>query len=82
MAPSWTHLVRFISEDDGQIHLGEVDSSRYPDVGLAVWNKEKIAVKLVKGSIFDGIVTDTTMHIARVRTPHPGSLVSDIGILK
>ncbi|KAJ5481193.1 hypothetical protein N7475_000005 [Penicillium sp. IBT 31633x] len=69
MAPSWTHLVRFISEDDGQIHLGEVDSSRYPDVGLAVWNKEKIAVKLVKGSIFDGIVTDTTMHIARLLAP-------------
>ncbi|KAJ5464807.1 uncharacterized protein N7458_000493 [Penicillium daleae] len=69
MAPNWTNLVRFISEEDGQIHLGEVDSSKYPDVGIAVVNGDRIAVNLVKGSIFDGIVTDITLHIARLLAP-------------
>ena len=66
MAPTWTNLVRFISEEDGQVHLGEVDPSRYPDVGIAVLNGERIATKLVTGSIFDGVVTNTVLHIARV----------------
>ena len=69
MGPNWAHLVRFISEEDGQIHLGEVDPSRYPDVGIAILNGERVAVKLIKGSIFDGTVTDTTVHIARVCIP-------------
>ncbi|PIG83914.1 fumarylacetoacetate hydrolase [Aspergillus arachidicola] len=69
MAPTWTHLVRFISEEDGQVHLGEVDPSRYPDVGIAVLNGERIAAKLVTGSIFDGVVTNTVMHISRLLAP-------------
>ncbi|KAB8260726.1 hypothetical protein BDV32DRAFT_158639 [Aspergillus pseudonomiae] len=69
MGPNWAHLVRFISEEDGQIHLGEVDPSRYPDVGIAILNGERVAVKLIKGSIFDGTVTDTTVHIARLLAP-------------
>lgn len=78
MAPTWTNLVRFISEEDGQIHLGEVDSTKYPDVGLAILNGETVAARLVKGSIFDGIVTDTTVHIARVCTPDPEPPVSSL----
>ncbi|KNG80909.1 fumarylacetoacetate hydrolase [Aspergillus nomiae NRRL 13137] len=69
MGPNWAHLVRFISEEDGQIHFGEVDPSRYPDVGIAILNGERVAVKLIKGSIFDGTVTDTTVHIARLLAP-------------
>ncbi|KAE8143230.1 hypothetical protein BDV38DRAFT_267224 [Aspergillus pseudotamarii] len=69
MGPNWTHLVRFISEEDGQIHLGEVDPSKHPDVGIATFNGERVAAKLVKGSIFDGTVTDTTVHIARLLAP-------------
>ncbi|KAB8205371.1 hypothetical protein BDV34DRAFT_235276 [Aspergillus parasiticus] len=69
MGPNWAHLVRFISEEDGQTHLGEVDPSKYPDVGIAILNGERVAVKLVKGSIFDGRVTDTTVHIARLLAP-------------
>jgi hypothetical protein len=65
-ASHWTHLARFISEEDGQIHVGQIDSKKYPDVGLAVLNGEKVAVKLIKGSIFDGIVSDTTLHVSRV----------------
>lgn len=66
MSLNWTNLVRFISEEDGQIHFGEVDTRKYPDIGLAVLNGERIAVKLIKGSIFDGVVTETTVHVARV----------------
>ncbi|KAE8325436.1 hypothetical protein BDV39DRAFT_206974 [Aspergillus sergii] len=69
MGPNWAHLVRFISEEDGQTHLGEVDPSKYPDVGIAILNSERVAVKLVKGSIFDGRVTDTTVHIGRLLAP-------------
>lgn len=71
MSPNWTNLARFISEEDGQIHLGEVDSSKYPDLGKAILEGERVAVKLIKGSIFDGVVTDTTMHISRVCSTHP-----------
>lgn len=67
MSPSWTHLVRFLAVEDGQIHLGQVDAEKYPDVGLAVYNGDKVNVKLVTGSIFDGTVTKTTMHISTVR---------------
>ncbi|EIT82828.1 hypothetical protein AO1008_10926 [Aspergillus oryzae 100-8] len=69
MGPNWAHLVRFIGEEDGQTHLGEVDPNKYPDVGIAILNGERVAVKLIKGSIFDGRVTDTTMHIARLLAP-------------
>ncbi|KAK5949616.1 hypothetical protein OHC33_009423 [Knufia fluminis] len=67
MSPSWTHLCRFLAEEDGQVHLGEVDATKWPDVGVATYNGEKVDVKLVTGSIFDGSVTNTTMHISRVR---------------
>ncbi|PNY24204.1 Fumarylacetoacetate hydrolase domain-containing protein 2 [Tolypocladium capitatum] len=69
MAPNWTHLIRFISEEDGQIRLGEVDSKTYPDVGLAIVNGERVAAKLIKGSIYDGVVTDQTVHVARLLAP-------------
>lgn len=32
---SWTHLIRFIAEDDGHTYLGQIDSSEFPDIGLA-----------------------------------------------
>jgi hypothetical protein len=39
MAPNWTRLVRFIAEEDGQIHLGVIDSTDYPDVGIAIFRE-------------------------------------------
>lgn len=66
MAPNWTQLVRFLAEEDGQIHLGEVDAKQYPDVGLAAMNGERITAQLINGSIFDGIVTEKSLHIAQV----------------
>lgn len=67
MSLNWTNLIRFISEEDGRIHLGEINTKKYPDIGLTVLSGESVAVKLVKGSIFDGVVTETTMHVGRVR---------------
>lgn len=66
MTPNWTRLVRFIAEEDGQVHLGEVDAERNPDVGLAMFKGEKVTAKLVQGSIFDGVVTDKYLQVARV----------------
>ncbi|KIX99413.1 uncharacterized protein Z520_04989 [Fonsecaea multimorphosa CBS 102226] len=69
MAPTWTHLVRFVAEEDGQTHLGQVDATKWPDVGLSVFNGEKVDVKLVTGSVFDGIVTNKTFHISKLLSP-------------
>ncbi|ODM22993.1 hypothetical protein SI65_00582 [Aspergillus cristatus] len=67
MAPNWTRLIRFIAEEDGQVHLGEVDTNQ--DVGLALFNKEKVTAKLVTGSIFDGTVTDKRLQVAQLLSP-------------
>lgn len=66
MSSNWTHLVRFLAEEDGQAHLGQVDSNKWPDVGLALEKGDKITVNLIEGSVFDGVVTDKTMTISRV----------------
>lgn len=67
MAPDWTHLVRFIAEEDGQVHLGQVDATQFPDVGLAILNNEKVTAKEISGSIFDGVVQDRVLNIAQVQ---------------
>lgn len=64
--PNWTHLVRFISEEDGQVHIGQVDAKEFPDVGLSIFNGEPVSCKVIKGSAFDGVVSNTTMRVARV----------------
>ncbi|KAL4812580.1 hypothetical protein BDW67DRAFT_178620 [Aspergillus spinulosporus] len=71
MAPTstWTRLIRFIAEEDGQTHLGEVDATQYPDIGLSVVNGERVAVRQVTGCIFDGIVTEKILHVARLLAP-------------
>lgn len=66
MSSSWTHLIRFIAEEDGLIHIGQVDSEKFPDVGLSTFRGDKISAKLINGTIFDGIVTDKTFHVAKV----------------
>lgn len=66
MAPTWTRLIRFIAEEDGQAHIGQVDARQFPDVGLSVVKGERIAVRLIQGSIFDGVVTEKQLHVARV----------------
>ena len=69
MSAAWTHLVRFIAEEDGQIHLGNIDVKKYPDVGLSTYQGEKVTAQLVTGSIYDGVVTDRSMTVQQLLSP-------------
>lgn len=76
---TWTHLVRFIAEEDGQTHLGQINPQEHPDVGQSALKGTKISAKLVTGSVFDGRVTEKTLTVSRVRlsyqachAPQPG----------
>jgi hypothetical protein len=66
MSDTWTHLVRFVGEEDGQVHLGQVDARKWPDVGLDIFKGEKVDVKVVTGTIFDGVVSEKVMHVSQV----------------
>ncbi|OAQ70664.1 fumarylacetoacetate hydrolase [Pochonia chlamydosporia 170] len=68
MAP-WTHLIRFIAEEDGQIHLGQINPQEHPDIGLSAFEGKKIAAKLITGSIFDGQVIEKTLTVSRLLAP-------------
>jgi hypothetical protein len=69
MGPAWTHLIRFIAEETGQVHLGQIDVNEYPDVGLASVDGKRICAKEINGSIYDGIVTDRELTVKQVRMP-------------
>ncbi|KAF7125410.1 hypothetical protein CNMCM5793_001588 [Aspergillus hiratsukae] len=69
MAPAWTHLVRFIAEEDGQVHLGQVDPTEFPDVGIAMLNGEKVTAKEIKGSVFDGVVQNRVLTVSQILAP-------------
>jgi hypothetical protein len=66
MSPSWTHLIRFVAEETGQIHLGQIDAEEYPDLGLATVEGKKIIAKEITGSIFDGVVTNKILTVKQV----------------
>lgn len=70
MSSKWTHLIRFIAQEDGLIHLGQINPKTYPDLGIASYEKKKIEAKLITGSIYDGLVTEKSMTVAQVsQTP-------------
>lgn len=63
--PCWTHLVRFVAEEDDQVHLGQlVDTSR--DVGQDTVNKIPITAYLILGDIFNGVLTDKVYTVKKV----------------
>lgn len=63
--PSWTHLIRFVAEEDNQSHIGQlVDTGR--DVGLDSFEGRKIKAYLISGTIFDGAVTKTVLTVKYV----------------
>ncbi|QPG97306.1 hypothetical protein C2857_006122 [Epichloe festucae Fl1] len=68
MSPNWTRLIRFIAEEDGQTHLGEVDSS-HPDIGLAIFEGQTVSARAITGSVFDGIVSSRTLTVQRLLSP-------------
>ena len=69
MSSKWTHLIRFIAQEDGQIHLGQVDPKTHPDLGVLIVEKKKVEAKVIIGTIFDGIVTDQTMTVSQLLPP-------------
>ncbi|GME29192.1 fumarylacetoacetate hydrolase [Neofusicoccum parvum] len=69
MAPNWTHLIRFVAKEDGQIHLGQVNPQEHPDVGLATLKNVPLRAKLIRGSVYDGSVTQTVMTVDRLLPP-------------
>ncbi|KAF2179303.1 fumarylacetoacetate hydrolase domain-containing protein 2A [Zopfia rhizophila CBS 207.26] len=70
MAPTWTHLIRFIAVEDGLIHLGQVDQTgEMMDVSLAVFEGKQIKARLVIGSLFDGVVTGKVMTVSQLLSP-------------
>lgn len=69
MTRNWTHLVRFLAREDGQVHLGQIDAARVPDVGLALERGESVSARLVTGGVFDGVVTDRSLTISTVEPP-------------
>lgn len=68
MSRNWTHLVRFLAKEDGQVHLGQIDAKKVPDVGLALEKGEAVSANLVTGGVFDGVVTERSLTISHVRT--------------
>ncbi|KAL5339347.1 hypothetical protein BJX70DRAFT_408077 [Aspergillus crustosus] len=65
---SWTHLIRFIAEEDSKVHLGQlVHPTR--DAGQDSVNGEKVAAYLLEGTIFDGRVTGHIMHVKQLLSP-------------
>lgn len=72
---SWTHLIRFIAVEDSQEHLGQlVDTTR--DIGKDSVNGVEIAAYLIDGTIFDGRVSTTVMHVKQVKTSSASGLQS------
>lgn len=63
--PSWTHLIRFVAEEDSQSHIGQlVDTSR--DVGLDTFEGKPVRAYDIVGTIFDGEVTKTILTVKYV----------------
>lgn len=63
--PTWTHLIRFIAQEDHQIHIGQlVDTTR--DIGLDTLEQTPIKAYQIIGSIFDGRVTETQLTVLQV----------------
>ncbi|KAK2685454.1 hypothetical protein QWA68_015691 [Fusarium oxysporum] len=83
MAPTWTHLIRFIAFEDGHEHLGQIEASATPDVGLALHEGKKVQAKVVTGTIFDGTVTDKVLHVQTLLSPiatHQVPLIRCMGL--
>ncbi|KLO89203.1 bifunctional 4-hydroxyphenylacetate degradation enzyme [Fusarium fujikuroi] len=69
MAPNWSHLVRFLAEEDGQVHLGQIDHEAWPDVGISLEKGQKIQAKLIQGCVFDGVVTERLLTVKELLAP-------------
>jgi hypothetical protein len=64
--PFWTHLIRFVANEDGQNHLGQlVDTTR--DVGVDTFEGKRVEAYMIIGTIFEGQITKTILTVKYVR---------------
>ena len=61
----------FLTDEDGQTRLAEVDTKRWPDFGLTLGNSTKVIVHLVECSAFDSVVTDKAMTSLQIKAHFP-----------
>jgi hypothetical protein len=62
---TWTHIIRFIAQEDHQVHIGQlVDTSR--DVGLDTFEGREVTAYEIIGTIFNGQVTKNKLTVKQV----------------
>lgn len=65
---TWTHLIRFVAVEDGEIHLGQlVDTNR--DAGLDVFNNITVKAYRLEGSIFNSRITSEVLMVKKLLSP-------------
>lgn len=66
--PFWTHLIRFVANEDHQTHIGQlVDTSR--DVGLDTLEGKKVEAYEIIGTIFSGKVSKNVLTVKYLLSP-------------
>jgi len=66
--PFWTHLIRFVAEEDEQIHFGQLqDTSR--DIGKDSVDGVPIKAYKIIGDIYNGKITDKIYTVRRLLSP-------------
>ncbi|OPB40223.1 fumarylacetoacetate hydrolase [Trichoderma guizhouense] len=81
MERNWTHLIRFIAEEDNQVHLGQIDPSI--DIGLDIEAGKLVKANLVIGSAFDGKVSNKILTVKQLLCPlaqHEVPIVRCLGL--
>ncbi|KAF7896589.1 hypothetical protein BELL_1022g00010 [Botrytis elliptica] len=63
MVRDWTYLIRVIAEEDGRIHLGQIDTTKFRDVGHCIFEEERVGAHAIFASISDGAVTRQSLHV-------------------
>lgn len=63
-----THIIRFVANEDGRVHLGQLaDTSR--DVGLDSFEGKEIIAYEIIGSISNGEVTPNALTVKHLLSP-------------
>lgn len=63
-----THIIRFVANEDGRVHLGQLaDTSR--DAGLDSIEGKEITAYEINGSIFNGEVTQNALTVKHLLSP-------------